>query len=329
MLLNKIRYNSIAVRWQYDNLNWNIMQKNLLKWYHVYGRHELPWRNTEDVYKIYLSEIMLQQTQVNRVRDEYYPQFLKKFPTLKKLADAKEEEVLAAWSGLGYYSRARNLHKTAKLCQKQLPQNYKELLKLPGIGSYTASAICSFAYHQNIVVLDTNIKRVIKRFYALLDDNEKILNNAASKILNEKEPRAHNLALMDLGSLLCTPKNPNCKECPLSMQCQGKEEPELYTQTKKTQYETMDLFFGVCIQTDKIALVKTQGSMYKGMLALPTVDPLEENFITSFKHAYTKYRLTVKLYHLEEAPKEALWVHQDDLHTIPLSSLVKKAIAMI
>jgi len=118
--------------------------KKLLEWYELNGRHTLPWRNTTDIYHIYLSEIMLQQTQVNRVRDEYYPQFLQKFPTLKSLGEADIDEVLAAWSGLGYYSRARNLHKTAQLTQGKLPREYKELIKLPGIGSYTASAICSF-----------------------------------------------------------------------------------------------------------------------------------------------------------------------------------------
>jgi len=305
------------------------MQKRLLDWYEKNGRHALPWRNTSNIYHIYLSEIMLQQTQVNRVRDEYYPQFLAKFPTLKALSEAKEEEVIAAWSGLGYYSRARNLHKTAKLCPDALPKSYEELLKLPGIGSYTASAICAFGYHQNIVVLDTNIKRVIKRYYALLGPNEKTLNQAAAKILNEKEPRAHNLALMDLGSMICTPKNPQCSACPLASECQGKEEPELYTQTKKTAYEAMDLFFGIYIEDGKIALVKTEGSMYKGMLALPEVDPLEENYITSFKHAYTKYRLTVKLYELQEAPQNAIWITLKDLEHAPLSSLVKKAIASL
>ena len=305
------------------------MKNELLHWYKTYGRHDLPWRNTENIYHIYLSEIMLQQTQVNRVRDEYYPQFLSKFPTLQALANAQEEEVLAAWSGLGYYSRARNLHATAKLCPDALPQSYEELLKLPGIGSYTASAIAAFGYHHNVVVLDTNIKRVIKRFYALLNPNDKSLTQAAQKILNDKEPRAHNLALMDLGSLLCTPKNPQCSICPLHEECQGKEEPELYTQTKKTQYEAMDLFYGICVREKKIALTPSTGKMYKGMLELPSVDPIEDDFLTSFKHSYTKYRLTVKLYHLQEIPENAIWIDLQKTNQAPLSTLVKKAIASL
>jgi len=302
------------------------MQKNLLEWYEANGRHELPWRNTTDIYHIYLSEIMLQQTQVNRVRDEYYPQFLAKFPTLKSLGEAPLDEVLSAWSGLGYYSRARNLHRAAQLTQGKLPSEYKELLKLPGIGSYTASAICSFGHHQGITVVDTNIARVIKRFYALLDANAKSIDAHAAQLLNHKESRAHNLALMDLGSLICLPKNPKCEICPLREQCRGKEEPELYTQTKKTKYESLELFYGICIRNNKIALMQTEGSMYKGMLELPSVEPLEEDFLRSFKHSYTKYRLTVNLYHLEEIEKECIWIAMDELHAAPISSLVKKAL---
>ena len=299
----------------------------LLAWYEKNGRHNLPWRKSDNIYHIYLSEIMLQQTQVNRVRDEFYPQFLEKFPTLKALAAAKEEDVLAAWSGLGYYSRARNLHKTAKLTQDDFPTEYKELLKLPGIGSYTASALCAFGYHQNVVVIDTNIKRVLKRLHALPNPSEKELAKKAERLLNDKEPRAHNLALMDLGSLICTPKKPKCQECPLHEQCQGKEQPQLYSQTKKTKYETMELFYAISTKENKIALTQAGGNMYKGMLELPSCDPIDENFITSFKHSYTKYRLTVKLYKVEEpSGDELIWKSFNELHTLPISSLTKKAL---
>jgi A/G-specific adenine glycosylase len=161
-------------------MNFNQIHTQLLYWYKKDGRHHLPWRNTTNIYHIYLSEIMLQQTQVNRVMEEYYPNFIEKFPTLEELANAKEEEVLAAWSGLGYYSRARNLHKTAKQVKNKMPNEYKSLLVLPGIGKYTASAICSFGYHQSIVVVDTNIARVIRRFFALNDTNEKDVEKKAN-----------------------------------------------------------------------------------------------------------------------------------------------------
>jgi len=300
-------------------------RKKLLVWYETKGRHDLPWRNTEDLYHVYLSEIMLQQTQVNRVRDEYYPQFLQKFPTLSALSNATQDDVLAAWSGLGYYSRARNLHKCAKLTAPHLPQTEAELLKLPGIGKYTASAICSFGLSQNVPVVDTNIARVLKRFFALLSPKESLVWQNAAVFVNAKAPRSHNLALMDLGSLVCTPKNPNCDECPLEDECKGKTEPELYTQTKKTEYESLELFYGVCIKENKIALLTSKERLYKDMLILPSIEPIEEDYLGSFKHSYTKYRLIVNLYKVEEFEEEMLWLDLEELENAAISSLTKKA----
>ena len=301
------------------------IHKRVLKWYEKEGRHELPWRNTDDMYHIYLSEIMLQQTQVNRVRDEYYPQFLEKFPSLTALANAHQDEVLSAWSGLGYYSRARNLHKTAQTIEPQLPKSEKELVALPGIGRYTASAICSFGHNQSIPVVDTNIARVIKRYFGLLEPKDATIWQSATEFVNANDPRHHNLALMDLGSLVCLPKNPKCKECPLEKECLGKSEPELYTQTKKKVYESLELFYGVYIKDGKIALEVSKERMYKDMLILPTVDPLEENFLGSFKHSYTKYRLTVNLYSMEECQEECVLLDLGELENSPISSLTKKA----
>ena len=297
----------------------------LLEWYEKYGRHELPWRNTNDMYHIYLSEIMLQQTQVNRVRDEYYPQFLDKFPSLQALANANQDEVLSAWSGLGYYSRARNLHKTAQTCPANLPTTQKELLELPGIGRYTASAICSFGHQQNIPVVDTNIARVIKRYFALLNPKETSLWMKADAFVNLQSSRHHNLALMDLGSLVCLPKNPKCKECPLEQECLGQNEAELYTQTKKKEYISQELFLGVYIKEDQIALQVSKERMYKDMLILPSVDPIEENFLGEFKHSYTKYRLSVKLYEIDEVDGDIVWIDLEKFDTAPISSLTKKA----
>ena len=301
--------------------------KALLTWYETNGRHDLPWRNTDNIYHIYVSEIMLQQTQVNRVRDEYYPKFLERFPTLEALGSAELDEVFGLWSGLGYYSRARNLHKSAKLSGKELPCEQKELLELPGIGKYTASAICSFGYRQNVPVVDTNIARVLKRYFGLLEVKEKTLWEYATAFLNAVDARAHNLALMDLGSLVCLPKNPACESCPLRLECVGREEPELYTQKKKMQYETLDLFYGVYLKNGKIALKKSQEKLYKGMLVLPNVEPIEENFIAAFRHSYTKYRLNVNLYNLESLDGEIQWLDIKELENAPVSSLTKKAAA--
>jgi len=271
---------------------------------------------------------MLQQTQVNRVKEEYYPQFLAQFPTLKMLGDAPLEDVLAAWSGLGYYSRAKNLHQTAKRSQEELPRSFEELLSLPGIGEYTASAVCCFGHNEAISVVDTNIARVLKRYFALLHVKAKELHEYAKKLLNTLQPRSHNLALMDLGSIVCLPKTPKCEVCPLQRDCQGKEEAELYTQKKKTVYKSLELFHGICIKNDKIALTLTTGNMYKNMLELPSTDPIEENFLGSFKHAYTKYRLHVKLYRVQNCDNP-VWVDLHALDTAPVSSLTKKALSAV
>ncbi len=305
------------------------VQEKLLKWYEKEGRHSLLWRNTTDIYHIYLSEIMLQQTQVNRVEQEYYPRFLEKFPTLEKLADSPLDEVFACWSGLGYYSRARNLHATAQSVQNSLPCDLKELLKLPGIGKYTASAICSFGYKQSVPVVDTNIARVLKRFFALLDVKEGVIWEKAEELLNEQAPREHNLALMDLGSMICLPKNPKCEECPLFDECEGKNEPELYTETKKKEYESLELFYALSVKDGKIALKLSHGPMYKNMLELPTVEPVEENLIGVFKHSYTKYRLSVHLYKMEDISDEIEWFELDKIESAPISSLTKKALRFI
>jgi len=299
--------------------------KNLLSWYEAEGRHSLPWRLTEDTYHVYLSEIMLQQTQVNRVRDEYYPLFLEKFPTIKHLADADLDEVLGLWSGLGYYRRAKNLYLSAELSRDGLPTSLKELKALPGIGQYTASAVCSFALNQSVPVVDTNISRVLKRYFGLLGVKDKTVWEYAEKFLNTAQARAHNLALMDLGSMVCKAKNAECGLCPLEKDCQGKEEPELYTQTKKKEYIHMELFFGVLLRDDKIALKLSDDNMYRDMLTLPKVDPLEENYLGSFKHSYTKYRLDVKIYEIEELEGEIVWMDLEKFDSAPISSLTKKA----
>ncbi len=305
--------------------SYKAVHKTLLSWYEREGRHSLPWRLTDDIYHVYLSEIMLQQTQVNRVRDEYYPLFLEKFPTIKHLADADLNEVLSLWSGLGYYRRARNLYLSAKLSKDGLPTSLKELKSLPGVGDYTASAVCSFALHQSVPVVDTNISRVLKRHFGLLGVKDKIIWKYAEKFLNIEQPRAHNLALMDLGSMICTLKSAECEICPLEKNCQGKEEPTLYTQTKKKEYIKMELYFGVLVQENKIALKFSDDNMYKDMLTLPKVDPLEENFLGSFKHAYTKYRLDVNIYKIEEIDGEIVWIDLEEFDSAPISSLTKKA----
>lgn len=210
-----------------ENQNHKI-RKILTDWYNV-NKRELPWRQTKDPYKIWVSEIILQQTRVNQGFD-YYIRFIERFPDIKSLAESDEQEVLRYWQGLGYYSRARNLHKAARIIQNDFngifPSNYEDIISLPGIGEYTASAISSFAFNLPYATVDGNIFRVLSR----LTGNEIPIDTTAGKrfftetaqnLLNKKAPRTHNQAIMEFGALQCTPKSPNCSECPLSLYCEA------------------------------------------------------------------------------------------------------------
>lgn len=303
---------------------------NLLTWYEKDGRSELPWRNTSDIYHVYVSEIMLQQTQVSRVMQEYYPKFLERFPTLESLSKASVEEVFALWSGLGYYRRATNLHNTAKLTQKGLPNTQEELLKLPGIGRYTASAICSFGYSQRVSVVDTNIARVLARYFGKTERKEKELWQLADNFLNKKETRSHNLALMDLGSLLCLPKNPKCKSCPLQNNCIGSESPELYYKKKVVNYIDKTLYFGVCVEDEKIAMYTSNDGMYKGMLELASLESSNDSMdlLGTFKHSVTHFRLEIYVYDLKRVNEDVIWIDMNKLDEAPISSLTRKALEL-
>lgn len=208
--------------------------RRLHKWYAANGRKALPWRNTKDAYKIYVSEIMLQQTQVKTVLERYYAPFLKRFPSLKLLAEAPQSDVLAAWEGLGYYNRAINLHKTAKLCKKTgLPKDIDALEKLPGIGRNTACAVAAFAYHQPVPVMEANVRRVLARIYAIRNPTLKALWQKAELLLDADNPYDYNQAMMDIGATVCTKTSPKCTHCPASTICAGKFSPQSFPQPKE------------------------------------------------------------------------------------------------
>lgn len=209
--------------------------RQLHQWYAASGRTGLPWRNTADAYAIYVSEIMLQQTQVRTVQERFYAPFLSRFPTLASLARAKQEDVLKAWQGLGYYNRALNLHKTAKACAKGLPRSVEALLELPGIGRNTAHAVAAFAYRQPVAVMEANVRRVLSRIFALAHPSEAELWEKAQLLLDPREPYDYNQAMMDLGSLLCTKRAPRCEACPARGICRGKANPESYPAAAKAK----------------------------------------------------------------------------------------------
>lgn len=202
----------------------------LLKWYNI-NKRDLPWRNTRDPYIIWISEIILQQTRVNQGWN-YFLRFVKRFPNVQSLAAAEEEEVLKLWQGLGYYSRARNLHAAAKQVVTQFherfPDNYSDILSLKGVGEYTAAAIASIAYELPYAVVDGNVFRVISRLFAIdtpinTTAGKKLFYEIAQSLLHPHFPGAHNQAMMDLGAMICTPTKPLCEGCPLEGFCIARE----------------------------------------------------------------------------------------------------------
>ena len=216
--------------------------ETLVVWQMSYGRNHLPWQNTRDPYRVWLSEIMLQQTQVSTVLD-YYAKFLKNFPTVADLAAASQDQVMGLWSGLGYYSRARNLHQCAKDVMTKFggafPQTAQDLMSLPGIGRSTAAAVASFCFSERVAIMDGNVKRVLTRLWAYDADlsvskNEKVLWQMAEAALPTKQiqtamPR-YSQALMDLGATICLPRKPLCQSCPVRTECKAHElgEPEKF-----------------------------------------------------------------------------------------------------
>lgn len=200
----------------------------IIAWYQA-NKRDLPWRETEDPFLIWISEIVLQQTRVSQGLDYFY-RLTERFPDIKSLAEADNDELMKYWQGLGYYSRARNLHKAAQQIMAQhagvFPDKHDDVLKLAGIGPYTAAAICSFAYNQPYAVVDGNVYRVLSRVFGWDDPIDqptgvKKFQQLANELLSQKQPGIHNQAIMEFGALQCTPSNPDCTICPLNSDCQA------------------------------------------------------------------------------------------------------------
>ena len=275
------------------------------KWYKIHGRTDLPWRTTEDPYHIYLSEVMLQQTQVKTVLERYYFPFLKKFPTLHALGNAPLDDVLKMWEGLGYYNRAKNLHKTASLVDN-LPSDLDELIALPGIGKNTAHAVATFAYKKPVPIMEANVKRILCRLHRLKAPTDKELWKIAYKLVDKVNPFDYNQAMMDIGATLCTPKNPECDICPLSNICQGKKEPTLYPTKKKRVVPTRESNIMINLYNDKLSLTQRTGKFLHGLWGFETVEvPLcASEYIGEVTHVYTHFKLICKVYVYDELDKE-------------------------
>lgn len=257
------------------------LQQNLLNWYMKYHR-KLPFRESHDPYNIWISEIMLQQTQMDTVIP-YYERFMARFPTVTELANAQEEEVFKMWEGLGYYSRARNLIKCARIIKDDydgvFPDEYEKALKLPGIGSYTAGAVLSIAYNLKHPAVDGNVMRVFSRIYKMEED---IANPKSKKIFEDKiitmmpdDARHFNQALMELGALICTPKSPKCSSCPINGDCKAFEldlQNVLPVKTQKQKSKKTHLAIAIIRQETAVLFTKSDKGLLSGLWGFPSAE---------------------------------------------------------
>lgn len=259
----------------------------IVQWYRQ-NKRDLPWRNTSDPYKIWLSEIILQQTRVAQGLP-YYEKFVEKFPSVFQFAQSEEIEILNTWQGLGYYSRARNMHATAKFIVNELkgefPTNYDQLIQLKGIGPYTAAAIASFAYNEKKAVVDGNVSRVIARIFGIEEPiNEtkgsKLIQTFADELIESQTPSEFNQAIMEFGALQCSPKNPNCEICPLIALCEAfaKQKVDfLPVKTKKVKVKIRHFHYLVYLNQNKIILEhRIHKDIWQNLYTFPIIETSTE-----------------------------------------------------
>jgi A/G-specific adenine glycosylase len=316
-----------------------LFRTNLLAWYDAHAR-DLPWRRTRDPYRIWLSEVMLQQTRVAAVI-EHYHEFLRRFPTVEKLAAAREASVLAAWSGLGYYRRARMLRAAAKLIVRELdakfPTTAKELLDLPGIGRYTAAAIASIAFDEPVAVVDGNVERVLLRTSGRSLAGEKLWS-AAEDLLDRSRPADFNQAIMELGATICTPRSPSCLTCPVVDLCAtrgenrktGKTAPQKKREIHYALNQTED---GQDSRRDsspgKIFLVQRprDASLMAGMWELPEISSPRNHAqpALTVRHSITVTDYTVQVWRSSAPDLNAgTWISIHRLPRLALTGLTRK-----
>ena len=337
----------------------------VVKWYRRYGRHDLPWQGKK-AYRVWLSEIMLQQTQVSTVIP-YYLNFVKRFPNLKTLAEASIDEVLQHWQGLGYYARARNLHKAAQVIRDRhkgrFPRKFDEVVALPGIGRSTAGAILSFAFGQAWPILDGNVKRVLARCFRVSgwygqSDTMNQLWYLAESVTPEKNTAEFNQAMMDIGSMLCLKTNPKCEACPLKRLCSSYRHhsqaqfPEKKPARVKPQKKTLMLLHR---HDDAVLLWRRPPSgIWGGLWSLPEVDDeaavelWQQSFLKMqqapkklqhqvIRHQFTHYSLDISLaiIELDSRPEKIsdqdnyAWIEVEQLAQHGLPTPVRKLLSTL
>ena len=325
---------------------------SLISWYKKNYR-KLPWRNTNEPYIIWVSEIILQQTRVDQGLP-YFKNFIEQFPSLASLAKSTEEEVLNQWQGLGYYSRARNMHYTAKYIFTHLdgvfPNEYNELIKLKGIGDYTASAIASFSFNEPKAVIDGNVYRVLSRVFGILNDinskeGQNRIKNLADSLLPKNEHATYNQAIMEFGALICTPKAPKCETCVVADICYAKEKGKqlsLPIKIKKVKSKTRYFNFLVFQLNDFIVVEKrTDKDIWQHLYQFPLIetskeieDPLALKKLNGdiinlkkVKHLLTHQVIMASFWHISiqtlPEKKSYLKIPLSDLHKYPVPKIVE------
>jgi A/G-specific adenine glycosylase len=301
----------------------------LLRWYRVH-RRELPWRKTRDPYAIWVSEVMLQQTRVVAVI-EYYERFLRLFPTVAALAAAREENVLAAWSGLGYYRRARNLHAAARKIVDELdgkvPATSVTLRELPGIGRYTSAAIASIAYDEPVAVVDGNVERVLQRLDGV-DRSGDLVWARAQELLAPRAAGDWNQAMMELGATICTPATPVCEACPVQAWCKLPGHDVRRVQPARNKKE---LICGLAVRNDRVYLQQRgkRESLMASMWELPVVETSTGfDVLARMKHSITNSDYTIVVVSLDAraVPKGGKWVPVAELSQVALTGIARKAL---
>jgi A/G-specific adenine glycosylase len=313
----------------------------LIEWYDAHHR-DLPWRRTRDPYRIWVSEIMLQQTRAQAVIP-YYEKFLERFPDVRALAAAPEDDVLACWSGLGYYSRARNLQKAAREMDAGFPHSYAALRELPGIGDYTAAAIASIAFDLPHAAVDGNVIRVVARMTADAADTGAAATRArfqtiADQWLDRRRPGAFNQAMMELGATVCLPRAPHCMLCPLRSLCRAHREgcqSQLPVKLRKMEPQRVDAALVVVARGNRILLWRrgVDARRLAGFWELPSPDQVAaraSKVIGTFRHTITNhhYRITVSQASVRRAAPPLEWLAESDLPRLALSTTAKKALRL-
>jgi len=316
----------------HEDVRTQAFRRQLLAWYDSNAR-DLPWRKDRDPYRVWVSEIMLQQTRVAAVI-EHYQEFLRRFPTVKKLAAAREASVLAAWSGLGYYRRARMLHAAAKVVARErggkFPENAEGWRELPGIGRYTAAAIASIAFGEPVAVVDGNVERALRRISAEQIAGEQLWESAEN-FLDHERPGDFNQAMMELGATVCTPRAPSCLTCPVVEICLTRG--ELPGGPKAVPQKKREIHYAFACRGDDVFLVQRarDESLMAAMWELPEISRPKRRTDPAFllRHSITVTDYSVRVWRLPP-PEDARgqWVTREKLSRVALTGLARKILRM-